>query len=145
MRNLWTMILFSVLVLSGCQNRAPVSEDTVSEAVNLLMTGITNADEAVLREITADELVYGHSNGNVQDKTAFIAEIVSKRPLVYKDIKLLNQTIRMAGEVAVVRHIFTAETLGDGKPGTLRIGNMLVWQWREGRWKLVARQAYRLK
>lgn len=139
------MMLFSVLVLSGCRNRQPVSEDKVSDAVDLLMQGIADADGNLLEEITADELVYGHSNGNVQDKRAFIAEIVSKRPLEYRNIKLLKQTIRLAGEVAIVRHVFTAETLSDGKAGALKIGNMLVWQYRQGKWKLVGRQAYRLK
>lgn len=145
MKRVALMILCSILALSGCNDRQAVSEDTVVDAVDLLMKGISEADETILKEIAADALVYGHSNGNVQDKKAFIAEVVSKQPLVYKRIRLTNQTIRLSGDVAVVRHIFSADTWAGDKPGTLKIGNMLVWQRRQRQWKLVARQAYRLK
>jgi ketosteroid isomerase-like protein len=103
------------------------------------------ADESILKSITADELVYGHSSGKVQNKSEFIAEILSGQPLTYVNIEPLEQTIQMAGDAAVVRHIFTAETKNpEGEPGSLRIGNMLVWKLHNGEWKLLARQAYRL-
>lgn len=59
--------------------------------------------------------------------------------------KRRRTTIRLSGEVAVIRPIFSADTWAGGKPGMLKIGNMLVWQRQKGQWKLVVRQAYRLK
>ena len=149
MKKIIVLLLFPVL--AGCcgnqpqQPATPSSEADVATAVDLLMKGFVNADESILNLLTADELVYGHSSGKVQNKSEFIAEILSGEPLKYISIALLEQTIQMAGDAAVVRHIFTSETINtDGEPGSLRIGVMQIWQLQNGKWKLLARQAYRL-
>lgn len=144
-----SLLLPILLVCCGQQSQQTVisqtSESDVAMAVNQLIKGMITADETILQSITADELVYGHSSGKVQNKSEFIAEILSGQPLVYVSIEPLEQTIRLSGNAAVVRHIFTAETKDTvGEPGNLRIGNMLVWQLQNGTWKLLARQAYRL-
>lgn len=119
-------------------------EEDVANAVILLMKGIEEADGEILNSIAANELIYGHSSGKVQNKEEFIAEIVSGEPLDYRNIQLIDQTVKVINETAIVRHIFTAETLSrDETPGNLRIGNVLIWQLQEGKWKLLARQAYR--
>ena len=144
------LLIFPIL-LCCCDNKQQQavspqsSEADVAAAVEQLMKGFTAADESILKSITADELVYGHSSGKVQNKSEFVAEIISRQPLVYFNIKPLEQTIQLSGDVAVVRHIFTAETKNvDDEPGSLRIGNVLIWQLQSGKWKLLARQAYRL-
>jgi len=150
MKKLIYLLLFLALIIccTGKQQQAfssNASEADVAAAVDRLMKGIANADGNILRSITADELVYGHSSGKVQNKSEFIAEIVSGEPLKYKNIELLDQTIQLAGDVAVVRHIFTSDTQNvAGESGSLRIGVMQVWQLRNGEWKLLARQAYKL-
>jgi len=146
------IILFLLPLLAGCcdNKQQPAvwpqtSAVDVATAVEQLFKGMMTADESLLKSITADELVYGHSSGKVQNKNEFMAEIISGEPLVYVNIAPLEQTIQIAGNVAVVRHILTAETkTPEGEPGSLRIGNMLVWQLRDGEWKLLARQAYKL-
>jgi len=144
------LLLFPLLIIGCTGNRQQTvqpkaAEADVTAAVNQLMKGIADADENILKSITTDELVYGHSSGKVQNKSEFIAEIVSGQPLKYTNIELLDQTIHMSENVAVVRHIFTAETKSvDGVQGNLKIGNMLIWQLQNGKWKLLARQAYKL-
>ena len=134
-----------------CGNNQPpaivsqTSETDVAAAVEQLMKGFVNPDESLLQRITADELVYGHSSGKVQNKSEFIAEILSGEPLKYISIEILDQTIQIAGDAAVVRHVFTSETMNtEGDTGSLRIGVMQIWQLQNRKWKLLARQAYRL-
>ena len=150
MKKIIILLLFPILTCC-CGNKQQqavlpqTSEADVVVAVEQLMKGIMAADESILKSITADELVYGHSSGKVQNKSEFIAEICSGLPLVYFNIKPLDQTIQISGDAAVVRHIFTAETKNaDGEPGSLRIGNVLIWQLQNGKLRLLARQAYRL-
>ncbi len=50
----------------------------------------------------------------------------------------------MVGNNAIVRHVFTAETEANGKPGSAKVGVLQVWQKQDGAWKLLARQAFRL-
>jgi len=135
------VFLFSVSLSSYGQTAA---EKEVAAAVETLMKGFIDADKTILDNLTAEELNYGHSAGKVQNKTEFIDEVVSGKPLDYLKIDLEGQTIKVTGKTAVVRHIFNAETSSNGTPGKLRIGIMQVWQKQKGNWKLVARQAYKL-
>jgi hypothetical protein len=142
------ILIASLLMLSLCHTRAAAQnaapEQEVAAALALLVKGFEQADGAILGRITADELSYGHSSGKVQNREEFIAEIVSGEPFRYRNIRLSDQTVRVVKETAVVRHVFAAETLSpDGVPGALRINNLLIWQYREGQWKLLARQAFR--
>ena len=150
MKKVFFLLLLPVLIVS-CNNKQQqsipfqASEADVASAVNLLMKGFTSANESILKSATADGLVYGHSSGKVQNKSEFIAEIVSGQPLKYLSIDLSDQTIQLSGDVAVVRHIFSSETKNvDDEPGNLKIGVMQVWQLQNGQWKLLARQAYKL-
>jgi hypothetical protein len=138
----YLVIIFLTLSMSSyCQS---MEEKEVAEAVEMLKKGIVDADKNLLEIITAEELVYGHSSGKVQNKAEFISEIVSGQPLDYISVDMADQTIQISGDVAVVRHIYSAETMSNGTPGKLKIGNMLIWQKQHGKWKLLARQAYKI-
>jgi ketosteroid isomerase-like protein len=119
-------------------------EKAVLAAIEEFKKGIIDADKELLGSIAADELVYGHSSGKVQDKAQFIEEIVNSQP-DYISIDMADQTIRISGNTAIVRHIYSAETTNNGAPGHVKIGNMMVWQKQHGKWKLLARQAYKLQ
>jgi ketosteroid isomerase-like protein len=43
-----------------------------------------------------------------------------------------------------VRHLWESESETDGKPASVRIGVLQVWQKQDGNWKLLARQGYSL-
>ena len=143
----------SVLLLWSCgtQPSQPVaapeitSTEEVSTAVNRLVQAMIDADEASLQDIASEYLVYGHSGGKVQNKSEFVAEVVSSDPLDYISIDLLDQDIKLAKDMAFVRHIFTAETLDkEGAPVPLRVGNLLVWKLQDGKLTLLLRQAYKI-
>lgn len=119
-------------------------EKELTAAIELFKKGVVDADKNLLESVTAENLVYGHSSGKVQNKAEFVAEIVSGQPLDYTSVDITEQTISFSGDVAVVRHIYSAETLSNGTAGKLKIGNMMIWQNQHGKWKLLARQAYKL-
>jgi len=152
MKRITFLLIFLLSVIGGCTNKQQqpipptVSKAEVAAAVEQFVQAMQNADENTLKALLAEELVYGHSSGKVQNKTEFIAEILSGNPFVYQKIETLEQTIQLAGDAAIVRHIFSAETKNvNGEPGSLRIGNMMVWKLQDGKLKLLARQAYKLQ
>lgn len=144
--------LFAIAVLfTFCTTDRPVqivdeAEQirNVAAAVEDFKTAIISADRDLLENIASDKLVFGHSGGKVQNKAEFIEELVSLIPNDYQAIDMADQTIMVSGNTAIVRHIYSADYLSDGVPGSLRVGNVLVWQEQDGKWKLIARQAYRL-
>jgi ketosteroid isomerase-like protein len=101
------------------------------------------ADEAGLEVLVANQLSYGHSGGVIETKEQFIAVIANKKT-IYKSITLSEPSVAVVGNNAIVRHIFSAETESDGKAASARVGVLQVWQKQGDRWKLLARQAFRL-
>ena len=118
-------------------------EAAVNQAIEALRKAMVDADKARLEELVADQLSYGHSSGVVESKAQFVSVVADKKT-IYKSITLLEPTTTVVGSNAIARHIFTAETEADGKAATARVGVLQVWQKQDGRWKLLARQAFRL-
>jgi len=135
-------LLFSMTLISFLSAQSS-DEREVAAAVESLRKAMVDADKTALENLAAEELSYGHSNGLIQDKAAFVEAIASGKN-VFKTIQLSDQTIRIAGNTAIVRHTFNAEVVNNGTPGTAHIGILLIWQKQKGNWKLLARQAVKL-
>ena len=118
-------------------------ETALLTAVEQLKNAMISGERQALENIAAADLSYGHSSGKLEDKAAFVEAIASgKSDFVSIDLK--NQTIKITGKTAIVRHELHAKTNDGGKPGDVHIGIMLVWQQQGKDWKLLARQAYKL-
>lgn len=118
-------------------------EIKVAAAVEALRDAMVKADKTTLDNITADVLSYGHSSGKIQNKTEFIQALVSGES-DFTDIQLSGQVIQLHNNTAIVRHIMTAQTNDNGKPGNVKIAILLVWHKEHKQWKLIARQAVKI-
>ena len=118
-------------------------EKLVAKAVENLRVAMIDADRTALENLTADSLSYGHSGGKVERKSDFVENIVSGKS-DFVTINLSDQTISIVNNLAIVRHTLNATTNDGGKPGTVKIHVLLVWQKYKKEWKLVARQAVKL-
>ena len=118
-------------------------EQAVAGAVESFKKAMVDGDSVMLDKLTDKELTYGHSAGNVQSKAAFIHAFTSGQS-DFVSIDLTGQTVQLYGNTAVVRHTLSAATNDGGKPGTVKISVMTVWQKQKGGWKLIARQAVKL-
>lgn len=119
--------------------------NTIREAVENLRTAMVGADESALRDLTLDELNYGHTSGLVENKEEFVGAIAggSKRD-VFHSIELSEHEIRISGDTAIVRHKFKAEVSINGVLAQPDIRVMQIWQLSGGEWKLLARQAFKV-
>ncbi|HVU98220.1 MAG TPA: nuclear transport factor 2 family protein [Puia sp.] len=140
-------MLLSTLMLSVFA--APVfaqsrDEQAVSGAVEALRKALVDPDKATLDALVLDELTYGHSNGNLQDKAAFEEALLNKSS-DFVTIDLTNQTVKVVGNTAWVRHTLTATTNDGGKPGNAHLSVLLIWVKQKGQWRLLARQAVKVQ
>lgn len=115
----------------------------VEAAVDALTKALLAADGTALASLTLDGLSYGHSSGVVQDKAAFIGALTSGASR-FPSITLSDRSASVIGEDAIVRHVFTGETVAGGKTSPVHIGVLQVWRRDDGRWRLMARQAFKL-
>jgi ketosteroid isomerase-like protein len=121
----------------------PADEAAVSQAVEALRKALLDKDKARLEQLTAGQLSYGHSDGRVQTQAEFIDGVMTGRAVV-KSLTFPDLKVGLAGNAAVARHIYASESETDGKPNSVRIGVLAVWQKQDGSWKLLARQGYKL-
>lgn len=140
-------ILFGAVLCNGHLLPMPVQaaqpEEAVETAVDALTRAMLDADRTALNDLVLDGLSYGHSSGAVQDKTAFVEALASRRSS-FPSITLSNRSASVVGEDAIVRHVFDGETTANGKTVPVHIGVLQVWHREGGRWRLLARQAFKL-
>jgi ketosteroid isomerase-like protein len=119
-------------------------ETAVTQAVESLRKAMIDPDKPTLDKLAADELSYGHSNGVIQDKAEFMEVLISGKS-DFVSIELSEQTVKVVGNTAIVRHHFSAATNDGGKPGAVKLSILLVWQKQKGQWRLLARQAVKIQ
>ena len=138
------IILSVCIAITFCLDAtAQSSQDKVASAVEFLKQAMVSGNQIDLEKIVSEILSYGHSNGRLEDKTAFVKSI-SSGASDFVSIDLTEQTISLTGKTAIVRHKLAAKTNDGGKPNDVKLGVMLVFA-KEGKdWKLLARQAYKL-
>lgn len=157
----WIVSLFVLFILIGCrQNTDRVATETstvtmeldqdpptleeVQEAVSTFNMAVVDPTAELMETLCAKELTYGHSSGLIQDREVFIDDVVNG-PFDFSSVEAPEQTIRISGNTAIVRHIFLAKATNAGQPIDIRIGNVQVFQkGKDGKLRLLARQAYKL-
>ena len=133
----------SPLLRSTSAHAAAADEAALTQAVEALRKATLAQDKAKLDQLAAAELSYGHSSAVVQNKAEFIDGVMTRKATV-KSINFPDLKIAVAGDAAIARHIYESESETDGKPNSVRIGTLEVWQKQGGNWKLLARQGYKL-
>jgi ketosteroid isomerase-like protein len=131
------------LAFHAMANAQSKEEQAVTTAVETLRKAMVDADKNQLEALVADELSYGHSSGKVEDKAAFVEALTSGKS-DFATIDLSEQTVKLVGNTAVVRHHLTGTLLDKGNTSAVNLGILMVWQKQKGRWQLLARQAFKL-
>lgn len=136
--------LFVLLALSiNLLNAQTKSEQAVANAVIALHNNVVNPDRNVLDKLVSADLSYGHSAGKVENKEQFI-DFLFNGPFKFTSINTADQTVKVSGKNAVVRHIFIGKATNNGVPTDIRLGNLMIWRKEGGQWKLLARQAFKI-
>jgi ketosteroid isomerase-like protein len=142
MKKTFYLLLLFIGISMNTQAQS-ADEKQVAAAVQALKTAMVSGNKSQLEAIASPNLTYGHSSGLLEDKDAFVKNITSGHS-DFVSIDLSEQTIKVDGDVALVRHKLAAKTNNDGTPGSTNLGVLLVWKKQQGKWKLLARQAFKL-
>ena len=135
---------FIAVILASASSFAQTkNESSAAAAVAFLVKALESSNKADLESIASEELTYGHSNGLIEDKKAFV-EALTNGSSDFENIKISNQTIKVTGNLALVRHRLDAGTLNKGVKGEIHLNVLLVFRKEKGEWKLLARQAARV-
>jgi len=119
------------------------AEAEVAARVESFRQALIDGNANKLKDLTSEDLTYGHSSGLVQNQSVFIEKLVNGES-DFVSIEFQNQTIEIISNVAIVRHNLAAHTKDGGVEKDIKIGIMLVWQKQNKQWFLIARQAFKL-
>ncbi|QKJ30030.1 nuclear transport factor 2 family protein [Mucilaginibacter mali] len=137
------LLLFACLIFTATAFAQSKDEKDVTAAVEFMRKAMVDGNRADLTKLAADDLSYGHSSGKIQNKAEFV-EAIASGASDFVTIDLTEQTVKVVGTTAIVRHKLSAQTNDGGKPGSTVLGIMLIFQKQKGQWLLLARQAYKL-
>lgn len=139
-----TILIIALTIFNIAFSQAQsTDEKKVTEAVEFLKKAMIDGDKISLEKISHSDLTYGHSSGNMETKAMFV-EAISSGKSDFKTIDLTDQTVKIIGKTALVRHKLFAETNNGGVAGTVKLGVLLVFQKTKGQWLLLARQAFKI-
>ncbi|RIV43358.1 nuclear transport factor 2 family protein [Flagellimonas pelagia] len=142
------IILFiGVIAITSCASstdQKQLDKEMVLQTLKKFDDAVIERDEATLNALTATNLSYGHSSGKIQEKAEFVDDVVNGS-FQFVSITNDNQSVNISENVAIVRHILSADATNAGQPAKVHIGIIMVFQLDENdKMVLLARQAYRL-
>ena len=138
------LLTFLLCNFTGVLLYAQTTDETaIATRMETMRKALLKPDKTTLEDIAADALTYGHSTGLIEDKAAFVQDLVSGKT-VFTEVNFLEQTIKVNGNIAWVRNRMTGATNNNNIPAKVDIIVLLIWQKQKGEWKLFARQAAKL-
>lgn len=139
----WTSMKtgFLLLLLSAFALAADPGEMAVRDSVNKFVDAAHNGDEATLKTLLGDGLIYVHSSATIENKAQCIAALVKGKP--HFELKP-GWTIQMYGNSAVVHGHMDAHNMAAGKATTTKLDYVMVWVKMGSGWQMVARHTAKL-
>jgi hypothetical protein len=136
-KNLFTTIAFcSILTIH-------LTGQSIEAQVEILRQNMLNPSVSTLNLILSTDLVYGHSNGHLEDKATFIDNLTNGN-YDFTEISCTDQSIKLSKHIAVVRHTLKAKTNDKGIPAEINLKILLVWKKEGKNWQLWERQSAKI-
>jgi hypothetical protein len=124
---------------------AQSKEEEVWKRVEALSNAVfSTKDSMAIKDLVSNNLTYGHSGGNVENKQAMVHN-ASVSKTMYKNSEFERLSIDVDKKSAIVRHTFRAISVDEkGTETPLNLGLLQVWKKENGKWRLWARQAVKI-
>ena len=132
-------VLLLLFFFSGLVNAQSDSSE-VLKAVQEFEKALLEKNEELINYRSTNDLIFGHSNGWVQDKKAVLEDMRSGH-LTYLRIEPSGIRIRMQGKKAIVEERMEVEVKLDSNQVKLKLFVLQYWEKKRGVWKLVLRQS----
>jgi len=130
-------------VLAKESAKGEASEAALRAAETRRFEANVNADARALGELLDDGLEYVHSNGELDTKKSFIESLTSGSRDYASSVPHI-ETVRIHGDVAIIRGTAHVTVIDHGASRELHIGYTDVWLWKDNRWQMTAWRSARL-
>jgi ketosteroid isomerase-like protein len=114
----------------------------VRKAIDGFLTALRKNDIAGVSRYLADDLIYTHSTGLVENKSEYLAKLKSGDQK-YTSVDLQNPVIRVHGDTGVLNTQVRMQGATRGVPFDNTLFLIQVWLRQGGSWKMIAHQTTR--
>lgn len=115
------------------------ANEEVAQLENSRWQAMLAADLAMLDRLLAPQLAYTHSNMTTDDKASYLKKLADGF-YQYQTIHREQETIRIAGDTAIITGHLRASILAGGQPRNLNNLYLAVWARVNGTWQFIAYQ-----
>jgi ketosteroid isomerase-like protein len=137
------LFVVAALMSAGCLAKDNAREAALRAAELARMDATVKADAAALERLLDKELVYTHSNGDLESKAQFIASLTTGT----RDYIAMEPTIeklRVIGDVGLLHGLARVTVASGGNPSSFTITYDDAYVWKDGRWQLTSWRSTRL-
>jgi len=135
--------LSPILILVSCLSLVAATADEVTQAEKVWASAVVKGDHATLDKLLAADLIYTHSSGLVENKSAYFGKLKAGT-LRYELIEHEGIVVKAYEDSAVLNCRVRMKAISDGAPATLYGVMTHFWVKEGGSWKLAAHQATKL-
>ena len=128
--------------LAAPARAANPAEKPVLAALDVWKQAVIKKDKAAFEKVLHPDLVYGHSDGHLEDKATAIDKIVNG-PAVWEAIDLSDTKVHVRGDTAFVTGKADYRERENGKVTVVHLAVLSVWVKGPAGWQMIARQATR--
>jgi ketosteroid isomerase-like protein len=114
-----------------------ITADEAIEAEDARYAAQTGGDFAAMQRLFAEDLVYIHSSGDIDDKASFI-ESQRSRTVVYRAMERRDVKVRVFGPVAILTGRGKFDVTGKGEEKTVNLLFHSIWLKRGGEVQFVS-------
>lgn len=100
-------------------------------------TAMIEGDFATLQKILAEEVLYGHSSGQVDTRESYL-KALQGGAVKYLEAQRSDETIRQVGTVALMTGLHRLRVQVGGQERVLHNRFMTTWLQRSDRWQLLS-------
>ena len=126
------------------ERAAAVAAPPVLEHEDARFAAMVAADAAAMGTWFAEDLLYVHSTGLVEDRAQLIDSIASGRARYVAVTPADREVVRLAADAALVRGRGRFQVAANGVPLDLQIRYLAVYELQDGRWRLRSWQSLRV-
>jgi len=124
----------------GAANTHGPRERSVLAALKTFEDAVVVGDTVTLKRVWADEYTFINARGTLVTRAQRLANFASGATDVAEALNRRDITVRVYGDNATVRQLFTLRGRYSGRVTDTEVWCSFVWVWRAGRWQMVANQ-----
>lgn len=137
-----TSHLASLLLALGLALPLSAQDPTLLQRDSLWNALRLSGDAVALAPLLADDWMLTHSDGRIQHKADYLAELASRRRS-NSSVENLGVRVRQYEHTAIITGISVQSGVTDGQPWSGRFRFTRTWVRRDGQWQMVASHSSR--